>query len=701
MSKVIGTSVNRHEGRAKVTGTATYGAEHQISELVYGYLIVATIANGRIKKMELKEAQDSDGVLAIFTHENMPAFPKANEGTSFHIGEPRLPLADDRIHYGGQIIGLVVADTLERACHAASLVKVEYEIETPTIDRQQASFQKSPRDASFEQGNVADALVTAPVKISATYTTPRQLHAMMEPHPIIAQWHDRNSLTVCEPTQWLFLQQRTYATLFGIPVEQVRVISPYIGGGFGAKAWPWPHAILCIAAAREINRPLKVVVSRQQMAAIVGHRSPTEQTIELGASQSGQLIAIAHAAKSYTSPVNPKYVENCIGVTPTMYAAPNLCVEQEIAVVNVGMPTFMRAPGENPGMYALESAMDELAWALQIDPIELRLKNATTEHQRKKLPFSSKHFAECLKLGAEQFRWCDRPMQTKAISRDDKLVGWGMAAATFPAIRMGASATVRLLLDGTAQVLTAANDMGTGSYTVVAIAAAETLDLPVYKIKVEIGDSRFPNGGLAGGSMMTASLAPAVVNACQLLLQEVNAKNATEAVIALRESGRPFLEMTASSQPGEEGKQWAFQSWGAHFCEVEVDELLGRVQVKRWISVMDVGRAMNAKAAASQIRGGVIMGIGEALMEECLHDLNLGLPVIKDLATYHIPVNADIPRIEVSFVGKPDLNFNPLGVRGCGEIAITGVSAAIANAVYHATGKRIRNLPITADKLLL
>jgi xanthine dehydrogenase YagR molybdenum-binding subunit len=485
----------------------------------------------------------------------------------------------------------------------------------------------------------------------------------------------------------------------GLPVERVRIRSPYIGGAFGCKAFPWPHAVLCAAAARQLQRPVKVVVSRRQMTANTGHRSDTEQTVKLAADAQGKLLAIEHAAKSCTSPVD-MFPEPCTVITPVMYAAANLRLQQEMAVLNVGTPTFMRAPGECPGMFALESAMDELAWKLQRDPVALRVQNQTTVHQRKQLPFSAKHFQDCLETGAAQFGWNQRPQQVRSLTRDGLQVGWGMAAATFPGYRGTVSAKVRLLPNGTAEVLTAGNDMGTGAYTVLAMTAATALKLPVSKVKVELGDSLFPDGGIAGGSQMTASLTPAVLAACQTLLQQAKADNADQAVASLRQSGRAALEAIGKSGPGEENKSFAFASWGAHFCEVTVDEAIGRVRITRWLSVMNVGRVLNAKTAASQVRGGVIMGIGQALMEEGHFDPATGYPVVYDLATYHIPSHADIPRIEVAFVGEPDLKFNPLGGRGVGEIGITGVAAAVANAIYHATGKRLRSLPITPEKLL-
>ena len=709
MNKVIGTAVNRKDGRAKVTGTATYAAEHQIPGLVHGYLVTASIANGRIKSIDTNAAEKAPGVIAVFTHKNAPKmFMPANNFMSSKIYEARLPLSDDKVHYGGQIIGLVVADTLERSRHAAHLVKVEYETQQPLVEAKNATFKEAPpmfgeefkfEKGQFAAGDLATAMAGAAAKIEATYTTSTELHAPMEPHAIIAQWQGSDSVTIYEPSQWVMGTQRTYAELFGIPAEKVRIVTPFLGGAFGCKAFPWPHGVLCAAAARQLQRPVKVVLSRRQMTANSGHRSETEQRIRLAANADGMLSAIAHEAKSCTSPVDV-FTEPCTGITPVMYTAPNLRLNQELAVMNVGTPTFMRAPGENPGMWALESAMDELAWALKLDPVELRIKNETKEHQKKGLPFSAKHFADCLKVGAEKFGWKDRKMQTRALTRDGKLVGWGMAGATFPGLRGNASVKVRLLPDGKVHVLTAGNDMGTGAYTVVAVTAAEALGVPVENVRVEMGDSLLPDGGLAGGSQMTASIAPAVMQACQDVLKAANCTTVSDACAALRQNGRAAFEATASSAPGEEAKKWAFQSWGAHFCEVTVDEEIGRLRVTRWVSVMDIGRVMNAKTAASQVRGGVIMGIGQALMEECHFDPNLGNPVVYDLATYHFPAHADIPRIEVAFVGEPDLNFNPVGARGVGEIGITGVSAAVANAVYHATGKRLRSLPLTPDKLM-
>jgi xanthine dehydrogenase YagR molybdenum-binding subunit len=706
MNDPMKTSVSRTDGRAKVTGTATYSAEHQIQGLVHGYLVTSTIAKGRIRNIDTRAAEQSPGVLAVFTHRNPPKFFKpTNDWQSSVIYESRLPLSDDRIHYGGQIIGLVVADTFEWARHASQMIEVEYDTQSPIVEPEKATYKVAPgmmgEELKFEKGSFASGNVpqTDPnLTVEATYLTSIEHHAAMEPHAIIAQWRGNDAVTIYEPSQWVQMSQRTYAEVLGLPVERVRLLSPYIGGAFGSKAFPWPHGLLCATAAKQVGKPLKVVVSRRQMTANTGHRSHTEQRIRLSAIADGTLNVIEHEAKSATSPAG-EFSEPCTKVTPVMYATPNMRIYQELAIMNVGMPTFMRAPGETPGMWALESAMDELAWKLNVDPVVLRLKNIAKGDQRKGLPFSEHHFADCLKVGAERFGWEER-QQPRSLTRDGKLVGIGMAAATFPGYRGSTSAKVRLLPDGKAHVLTAGNDMGTGAYTVVAIAASEALGLPVEQIRVEMGDSRLPDGGLAGGSQMTASLLPAVKSACQALLQKAQANNAQEAIVALNQSGRAAWEATASSAPGEEAKKFAFHSFGAHFCEVTVDEEIGRLRVTRWLSVMDVGRIINVKTAASQVRGGVIMGISQALMEEGELDPMLGNPVVYDLATYHVASHADIPRIDVAFVGKPDLKFNPVGARGVGEIGITGVAATVANAVYHATGKRIRNLPITPDKLL-
>ena len=411
---------------------------------------------------------------------------------------------------------------------SAHLIEIEYLRETPLVDDQRANYQEAilgswlsmvGQEIKFQTGqwDLANAEITD-TKLQATYRTSTQLNAPMEPHAIIAQWHNEESVTVYEPTQWVTGFQRTYAQLFGLATEKVHIISPYLGGGFGSKAFPWPHSILCIAVARQLGQPLKVVVSRRQMTANTGHRSQTEQMIRLVANKEGMLQSVEHEAKSCTSVVDV-FTELCTAVTSAMYATPNLSLNQQLATLNIGTPGFMRAPGENPGLWALESAMDELAWALQIDPVVLRLKNETKKHQRKGLPFSAKHFADCLDVGAKRFGWSNRAAQPRSQRQGDKLIGWGMAGSTYPGSRGKSSAKVRLLADGTAHVLTSGNDMGTGSYTVLAVIAAEALGISVEQVRVEMGDSLLPDGWRAGGSQMTASLTPAVQLACQEVLK--------------------------------------------------------------------------------------------------------------------------------------------------------------------------------------
>jgi xanthine dehydrogenase YagR molybdenum-binding subunit len=700
----MNNAVNRKDGLAKVTGAATYAAEHPVKNLAYGYLVTATIAKGSVSAIDISAAEQSPGFIAAYTHKNAPqALQPTNNWAASKIYETRLPLSDNKVHYAGQIVAVVIAETFEQARYAAHLVKVTYRETTPLVDRTKGTFQTVPTSfgepMSWQKGDVQAGLAQAKTKIKATYLSEMELHSPMEPHAIIADWQGGDAATIYEHSQGVSLLQRTHAELAGVPAEKVRVLSPFIGGAFGSKAFPWSHSILCSMVARQLARPVKLVVSRRQMTALTGHRSPTEQTLQLGLDNNGKLCLLTHTAKTIASPLE-SFAEPCTSITPVMYASPHVQTSQEIAEMNVGVQTFMRAPGECPGMWGLESAMDELAWAAGIDPVTLRLQNETTEHQRKNLPFSAKHFADCLKVGAQQFGWERRPKQVRSTTRDGKLIGWGLAGATFPGYRGRASAKVRLLPNGTVQVLAAGNDMGTGCYTVVAMTAAEKLGVPIDKVRVELGDSFFPDGGLAGGSQMTATLLPAVANACTDALKTANVKTSAEAFALLQKTGRAAFEGSGNSAQGDEAKQYAFSSWGAHFCEVAIDEAIGRVQVTRWLSVMDIGRVMNGKTAASQVRGGVIMGIGQALMEECFLDPQSGLPVVYDLATYHVPSHADIPRIDVTFVGEPDLNFNSLGVRGVGEVGITGVAAAVANAIYHATGRRLRSLPMTPDKLL-
>jgi xanthine dehydrogenase YagR molybdenum-binding subunit len=738
---VIGRAVDRKDGRPKVTGRATFAAEHDIKDMLHGYVVTSTIAKGRITKIDTAAAEKAPGVVSVITRANRPKlFKPVNDWQTNAIIDSRFPLEDDVIFHSGQIVAMVVADSFERARHAASLVAVEYQAETPVLSIAEGRKQKAPPapqdygappdDENYKRGDADAALASAAAKVEAVYATAMETHAPMEPHAIIAHWEGDDRLTIYEPSQWVRGAHSAYAQIFGLPEERVRLVSPYVGGGFGSKALPWPHAILAVAAARKVGRPVKLVLSRRQMFPNVGHRPETENAITIGADRDGTIVAIKSDGTSHIGQT-AVFVEEVANCPQFFYASPNVTTVQRAVRVNLGLPTFMRAPGETTGMWGLESAMDELAYALGMDPIALRLKNHTDADQRRKVPYSAKHLRECYEMGAAKFGWSQRTAKPRSMQKDGRLIGWGMASATFPGIRLPARAKARINADGTAVVSSATHELGTGAYTVFAQAAAHSLGLPIEKVRFELGESSMPNAPVAGGSMSTASVAPAVLEACkaaalkagQMALRDpksplTGAKPDDLAVEGVKVSlksdpsksetvfdilnrrGMAAVDAEAGSAPGEEQRKFAFQSWGAHFCEVTVDEDLCRARVTRWVAAMDIGTVMNAKTAASQVRGSVVMGIGEALMEETVPDPGTGRLVVYDLATYHVATHADVPHIDVEFVNKPDTVFNPFGCRGVGEIGITGVAPAIANAIYHATGKRLRTLPITPDKLV-
>jgi xanthine dehydrogenase YagR molybdenum-binding subunit len=555
----------------------------------------------------------------------------------------------------------------------------------------------------------------------------------MEPSATVAEWVAKDQLTLHDATQYVKGVQDILAKAFDLPRENVRVISPFVGGAFGCKGAVWPHIILAAMAAKAAGAPVKFALSRQDMFSGAGHRTPTTQTVALAATRDGKLQAIRHRTETLTSQVG-EYVESAgARSTGVLYASPAIAVEETVFKVNVATPTFMRAPGECPGTYALECAMDELAAALKIDPVELRLHNYADKHPIKDKPWSAKYLREAYQLGAEKFGWAKRSPEPRSMQQGGLLIGWGMATATYPGYKMAADARIRLRADGTVRVQCAAHDIGTGAYTVLTQISAEAVGVPVEKVTFELGNSDLPFGPVAGGSNTTATVGSAIYDAAYQLrlalaklatadkLSPLHGLDPKTVVLGgvgelstpadpsrrdtfaaiLQRSGQPFIESNGSFKPPLLGKPPVeFQSFGAQFCEVQIDPLQPRVQVTRFVSVMNCGRVMNAKTGRSQILGGVTMGIGMALHEETVLDPATGVPVTRNLADYHVPVNADLPDIEVHFVGEPDFAFNPMGARGMGEIGITGTAAAVANAVYHATGKRVRDLPITPDKLI-
>ena len=742
-TRVIGTPVNRVDGRQKVTGTAQYAAEMVLGDMTFAVMAGSSVAGGRIERIRTERALNAPGVLKVITHENRGPLGKLPSGLMEGGGtvETRPPLENDEIFHTGQYVAMVVAETLEQASYAASLLDVEYDRDSFAVGLDDASETRySPEKdqmgepMSFEIGDVAGALSKAEVRVDATYSTPVEHPCAMEPHASIASWSG-DSLTVYNSTQWVSGDRTVLAAALQVKPENVRVLCPFTGGMFGSKALTGSFTILAAIAAKELQRPVKVVLSREQVLTDVGHRSQTVQRLEIGASKAGKIQALRHHVTSHTS-INDEFPEPAAITSRMLYDTGTYGTSHDLVRLNVVKPSWMRAPGEAPGQYALESAMDELAYALDMDPVQLRVANHATTNQQLKKPFSSKHLLECYEKGSERFGWQKRNAKPRSMKNGKSLVGWGMATATYPGYLMGAEVHVRLERDGSdvrAVVSTAGSDVGTGMYTMLAITVADGLGLPIEQVKVELGDSQLANCALAGGSNLTASTAPAATDACTEIKKEMLrlAAQAADGFTGAEGKESEFLfqdgRIAHRSNPslsiryrdllalqGLDGmdaqggttpifghnEEFAFQSFGAHFVEVRVNEEIGRVKVSKIVSVFDCGKIMNPKAARSQFIGGVVFGIGAALLEELTFDRKHGQPVNADLAGYLVPVHADVPEIDIGWVDHPDYRFNSMGCRGVGEIGITGVAAAITNAVYHATGVRVRDLPITPDKLI-
>ncbi|NMF63425.1 xanthine dehydrogenase family protein molybdopterin-binding subunit [Brasilonema octagenarum] len=756
---IVGKPIDRVDGRLKVMGAARYAAEIPQDNIAHAVLIQSTIAKGRIIDIDTSEAEKAPGVLIVITHLNAPKLNSTTDESMVKgkLGEKLVPLQSDEVFYDGQHIGVVVAETLEQAKYAASLVRVSYEEEKPSIEIESESPKAyQPKqffgsELQVQRGDVAKGFAEAEVKIEQTYTTPIEHHNPMESSASIAVWNGEQ-LTVYDATQWVIGTRNIVADALGIPEENVCIISHYVGGGFGCKGFTWWHTILAAVAARLVGRPVKLMVTRQQMFTSCGHRSRTIQQLAFGATRDGKLTAIKHVTTMQTAEVD-EFIEPCGLTSIKFYAVPNLEVAHNLVRVNTGTPTAMRAPGEAPGMFALESGLDELAYELGIDPVELRIINHADVHPHTGKPWSSKYLKECYQLGAERFGWSHRNPKPRSMRDSDYLIGWGMASATYPGLRSPASAKAQLFADGRVIVSSATHDLGTGTYTIMTQIVADVLGLGVERIEFKLGESSMPVAPVAGGSQSAASVAPAVQGAAQELRSRVIRLAIDDELSPLygvaqeaisTENGRVFLNNEPSrgetyaellqrnnlpiveveaiantaaseSQQGTDNKvvricvgkdensdmqQYAFQSFGAHFVEVRVHPRLGQVRVTRFVSAIDVGRILNHKTARSQILGGITFGLGMALMEETVLDQQSGRFVVRNLADYHVPVQADVSDIDVLFIDKPDPHISKMGVRGVGEIGITGVAAAVANAIYHATGKRIRELPITPDKLL-
>lgn len=730
---VVGQPMDRVDGRAKVTGGARYAAEFSPKNVAHGVLVSSWIAKGRIREIDARDAEKASGVLAVITHLNAPKVSGKSSGGDRNL----LLLQDDAVQYDRQYIAVVVAETLEQATYAAELVRVVYDSDKPDYGLQEKpedSYKPDtqlPRRESLDtsRGDFDAAFASAPVKIEQVYRTPVENHNPMEPHATTAVW-DGDQLTIYDSTQGVFGDRRKIASVFGAPVENVRVLCHYTGGGFGCKGSTWAHVALAAMAAKVVKRPVKVAIKRQQMFGNVGFRPQTIQHVSLGATQDGKLVALRHAGLMHTSQFDV-FVEPVAKSARFIYSCPNVKTSHRVVRQSVGTPTYMRAPGESSGSFALESAMDELAYELKIDPIELRLRNYAEMDEDKKLPYSSKSLRECYRIGAERFGWSRRNPQPRSMTQGRMLVGLGMATATYPTNRSPASALTRLMPNGNVLVQSGSQDLGTGTYTVMTQVAAETLGVPVERVRFELGDTQMPDSPGSGGSQTAASVSSAVKQACEaarrqairlaiadassplynaaeedviaeggrIYLKNNPSKGETYAALMTRKN-LPNIEAKVQSKPGDERQKYSMHAFGAQFAEAHVDPDTGEARVRRFVGTFGVGRVLNAKTARSQMIGGIIYGIGMALTEETVLDERYARVVTPNLAYYHVPVNADVPEIDIVFVDENDPFVNPLGVKGIGEIGITGVAAAIANAVYHATGKRVRDLPLTPDKLL-
>ena len=699
---ITGQPPDRVDGALKASGRAAYVGDVHPERMAVALIVQSRIAVGRIVRIDREAAMVMPGVLAILAHDNAPRLPEGGRaGVSEDAGRENSLLQDDRVRYNAEPVALVVAESLEEARAAAGRLGIEYEASGALLDFEEAmrsaeepdTAGRSPPDKDW--GDVDPGFAGAHLRIERTYTTPMEHHNPLEPHGTVAEW-DGDTLTLHDSTQYVSGVRETVAKTFGIDEGKVRVISPYVGGGFGTKGSVWSHVALAAMAAKVVRRPVKLVLDRTQMFGPVGGRPCTHQRLCLGAARDGRLTAVRHDVVSHTSRFE-EFVEASAQPTRALYACPSGSTTERIARMDVATPTFMRAPGESTGTFALESAMDELAYALGIDPLELRLRNYAEADPTNGRPWSSKKLRECYAEAAARFGWPRRSSEPRSMREGRWLVGWGVATATYPAHLDSATASAARLADGSFLVRSGTHDMGTGTYTVMTQIAAEALGVPMERVRFELGDTSLPRAPTSGGSMTVASVGPAVVAACESL----------NTMLARRkhETGPTYevLEAKGEAHPkskDEEGQECACRSFGAIFVEVRVDEDLAIVRVPRIVASYSVGRIINRKTATSQIRGGIIMGIGQALLEESLLDQRYGRFANGNLAEYHVPVNADVGEIDVTFAQENDIAFNSLGARGLGEIGITGVAGAIANAVFHATGRRVRDLPITLEKIL-
>jgi xanthine dehydrogenase YagR molybdenum-binding subunit len=733
MNAHVGTPTSRVDGPAKVTGAAKYAGEYKAAGLVYGSVIASTIAKGRIARIDASEALRVEGVLAVLTHDNRPRMAAKASAYKDDVapdkGSPFRPLYDDKIMFSGQPVALVLAEEWEIARFAATLVRVEYKKEAFVTDlhahRDKAVFVKKPEKP---RGNAAKAFAAAAVRHEAEYFIPIEHHNPMELFASTVEWHGDGRVTVYDKSQGVQNVQRYLCNVFGMKPDEIRVMSPFMGGGFGSGLRPQYQAVLAVLGARALQRSVRLVLTRQQMYAL-GHRPATIERLSLGAKAGGRLDAVIHEAIAVTSQYED-FSRNDTGWSGQLYKSANAKYLHRLARLDLPTAADMRAPGAATGVYALECAMDELAIALKLDPLELRLRCYSERNQHEDVPYTSKKLRECYRQGAEAFGWDKRNSEPRSMRDGSELVGWGMATGIWEALQMDAAVRIVLTANGHAEVACAFSDIGTGTYTIMAQVAADQLGLPLDAITVKLGDSTLPHAPVEGGSWTAASVSHAIAKTADALRKDLFslAKKMPDSPLATaklddvalvdgmiedkKDSGRS-VSMTDAMRHGrldrierestntfKDDDSHARNTHSAIFAEVKVDEQLGVIRVTRVVSAVAAGRILNTKTAHSQIMGSVVWGIGMALHEETLIDHNFGRVMNANIAEYHVPVNADVHDIKVIFVEEPDEIVNPLGIKGVGEIGIVGVAAAIANAIYHATGKRVRDLPITLDKLL-
>jgi len=727
----VGRETSRIDGPLKVTGKAVYTSDHNFPGMLYAVPVGATISNGKVTKLETAEAEKMPGVHAIYHRGNIgELFRVAPDSTyTAYSDEPRPPLADDTIRYYGQYVAVAVADTFEQAKAAADAVKVTYQEEKPNVSPKLTADTEVTVES--HRGDPQKAFDSASIKLDETYTTPSETHNVIELHATVAVF-DGTKFTMYETTQGVVNHKNVLVQVLGVAPENLQVISKFLGSGFGSKITPWSHCALAGAAARNLKRPVKLVISRKMSFQTVGHRPRTQQRVRLSAQPDGKLTSLQHDYLSHVSLLDD-YKENCGECTSYLYSTPNLKVTSALSRRNVGTPTSMRGPGAVPGLFATESAMDELSIKLKMDPVKLRIINEPAIDEGLNLPFASRHLIGCYKQGADLFGWDQRDPRIGSMKKNGLTLGWGTAGASWIAERFPAEVSVLLRNDGTVRVASATQDIGTGTYTVFAQVVGDKLGIPIEKVEVVLGDSSLPAGPMSGGSMGIASIIPAVSKAIEravdtLLTAATKTPNSkfsgtkkAELTVTngqvhkkdqLSKDGVPFERILKEANlnnisgkgtsPGTFSgkKQTSVHSYGVHFVEVTWQEEIARLRVSRVVTVIDAGKIMNPKTGRNQIEGAIVMGLGMALFEGTDYEPTKGAPINSSLADYLVAVNADMPKMDVHFLEVPNTELNEYGARGIGEIGLAGVAAAIANAVHHATGIRVRNLPIRIEDLL-